>query len=336
MNYKLQKYTGINSRHTCPSCNKPRCFVQYIDEEGNPIHPTVGRCNHESSCAYHHTPREWFATHPTLSPTIAPTAQRTPPPPPRPVGNIPFDYVHRSLSYNSGFVHFLCSILDRQTLESPTIERLMSDYLLGATKEGATIFWQIDRLGKARTGKVIKYNPTTGHRLKEGGAVDWVHAIMKRQNLLTDNYNLQQCLFGEHLLTTYPHKTVALVESEKSALIGSSQYPQYIWLATGGKSQLAYEKMKVLKGRTVVIYPDVDAYSEWCEAAKAFTFCKCTVANLLEQNATTQEREQKIDLADWLIEKLSSETPQTTLEEMRQRNPAIDLLIERFDLTLVE
>ena len=66
--YHLQKYAGISSRHTCPACERPRCFTLYIDDNGNALHPTVGRCDHESSCAYHYTPRQYFHDHPHCHP----------------------------------------------------------------------------------------------------------------------------------------------------------------------------------------------------------------------------------------------------------------------------
>ena len=62
---------------------------------------------------------------------------------------------------------------------------------------------------------------------------------MKYAGQLPENWELTQCLFGEHLLSAIDEKqkTVALVESEKTAIIASCIMPKYIWLATGGKSQ---------------------------------------------------------------------------------------------------
>lgn len=58
---------------------------------------------------------------------------------------------------------------------------MLEEYRLGATREGAVIFWQIDRNNKVRTGKVMQYNPEDGHRIKGGqtSAVDWIHSILK-------------------------------------------------------------------------------------------------------------------------------------------------------------
>ena len=57
-------------------------------------------------------------------------------------------------------------------------------------------------------------------------------ALMRRKGLLPEEWELSQCLFGEHLLSLYPDRTVALVESEKTAVICAGFIPEYVWLAT--------------------------------------------------------------------------------------------------------
>lgn len=169
---------------------------------------------------------------------------------------------------------------------------------------------------------------------------------------MPEDFNLVQCLFGEHLLRMYPDKVVALVESEKSALIASGVYPDYIWLATGGKSQLSIDKLKVLQGRTVIMFPDVDGFEKWKDKVKDVEAigCKVVLSDLLEKNATNEDRANKIDLADWLIRRLSAEvgTPDTitkvraemtesekALQYMVEVNPALQQLIDMFNLELV-
>lgn len=345
----LEKYTGRASRHKCPKCGDPHSFAYYLDgNTGLPIDKTVGRCNHESGCGYHYTPKQFFIDNPVEKECfVSPVQQKPIQKPQREIGYIPFQYVEKSASYNSSFVYFLCGLFDRYSLESPTIERLMQDYALGATKDGSIIYWQIDTKGKVRTGKIMKYDPDTGHRVKDGGGINWIHAIMKKQGLLPDDYHLVQCLFGEHLLKIYPTKVVALVESEKSALIAAGVYPDYIWLATGGKSQLSIDKLKVLQGRTVVMFPDVDGFEYWSNKAKEVEAigCKVIVSDLLEKNATDEDRANKIDIADWLIRCLSVSTvtevktaiteAEKILQAMIEANPALQLLIDTFDLELV-
>lgn len=344
----LEKYTGKASRHKCPKCGDAHSFAYYLDgNTGQVIDKNVGRCNHESGCGYHYTPKQFFIDNPVEKERfVVPVQIKPKQQPKRETSYIPFQYVEKSVSYNSSFIYFLCRLFDRYSLESPTIEKLMQDYALGATKDGSIIYWQIDTKGKVRTGKVMKYDPHTGHRIKSGGGINWIHSIMKRQDLLPEDFNLVQCLFGEHLLRMYPDKVVALVESEKSALIASGVYPDYIWLATGGKSQLSIDKLKVLKGRTVIMFPDVDGFEYWSNKAKEVETigCKVVVSDLLEKNATDEDRENKIDLADWLIRTLSTDVKEVrkelseaekTLQIMTGANPALQMLIDTFNLELV-
>ena len=176
---------------------------------------------------------------------------------------IPYEYVTRSLSFDpkkSTFTIFLETVLDPMVVEG-----LVDQYQLGLTKAGDVIFFQIDKDGRCRTGKVMKYDPVTGHRIKDDSSkcpITWIHALMKRKELLPEEWELTQCLFGEHLLSLYPDRTVALVESEKTAVICAGFIPEYVWLATGGKTSLG-NKLDVLSGRKVVAYPDVDAYGFW-------------------------------------------------------------------------
>lgn len=183
----------------------------------------------------------------------------------------------------------------------------MSDYHLGTTENGSVIFWQIDGQDRIRTGKIMQYNPATGKRIKNAPrAIDWVHSQLKLDGTLPGDFNLAQCLFGEHLLKRHPDNVVALVESEKSAIICAGVYPDYIWLATGGRSQLSTDKLRVLKGRTVIMFPDVDGYDLWCKKAREIEAmgCQVMVSDLLELKATPADREAQIDLADWLIRQL--------------------------------
>ena len=61
MRYKLEPYNGSKSRFICPNCNSKQSFTYYIDAETNHyIDKSVGRCNKETSCGYHKTPKEYF------------------------------------------------------------------------------------------------------------------------------------------------------------------------------------------------------------------------------------------------------------------------------------
>lgn len=306
MNWSLERYSGLKSRHTCPACGRKRCFTLYVNENGETLNPSVGRCDHESACGYHYTPAQFFQDHPEASDNWRNNFMSTPikiprqKPAPKPLCFIPSDLVTHSVNtkYQSDFTRFLASLLGPNNTQ-----RIVNEYRLGVTKSADVIFFQIDIHGRCRTGKVMKYDPNTGHRIKDeavGGRITWVHSLMKRNGALKADWELTQCLFGEHLLSKCPGRTVALVESEKTAVICSALMPEYVWLATGGKSQLG-DKLNVLQQRTIIAFPDVDGYELWKQKASELTSLRITVSDYLETTATPEEREAHIDIADRLI-----------------------------------
>lgn len=189
----LEPYKGRSSRHECPACHDKQSFARYLDgSTGAVIHPSVGRCNHESGCGYHYTPRQYFQDNPTrkevCTPGVPGRTYRRPILPKEP-DYIPKEYLARSLGYGSNFVTFLCSLFAPYTVESPTIARLMSDYYFGMTKDKSIIYWQIDEHNRIRTGKIMQYDPATGKRIKNtSGAIDWAHAKLKRDGILPGDF----------------------------------------------------------------------------------------------------------------------------------------------------
>ena len=92
-------------------------------------------------------------------------------------------------------------------LPSSAIDRIIADYRLASTPDQAIIFLQIDQDNQCRTGKIMQYNPVTGHRIKDPnkpGRINWLHSILKRRKQLPPDWQLTQCLFGEHLLPQHP------------------------------------------------------------------------------------------------------------------------------------
>ena len=261
---------------------------------------------------------------------------------------IPIQYVEQSFSADSDFLMSLFPIFkDEQILF------LMENYYLGATKDKSVIFWQIDITGKVRTGKIMKFNPITGKRIHEKGATNWMHYVMKQDGRLNKDFNLVQCLFGEHLLHRYPYKTVAVVEAEKTAIICAAVFPQYVWISCGSLSLFTPDRLQVLRGRKVIAFPDTDPegkfYALWKDRAKEIDFCDILVSDLLEKKATPEEKEKKIDIADWVIKELrenphflekhetggTHDVQSSILKEMIAINPAVAQLIDQFDLLLI-
>ena len=300
--YTLEPYKGMNTRYCCPYCQKKgNTFTRYIDTETNEhIHPTVGRCSRESNCGHHYTPKQYFQDNNISFDTPQPKAPQPRPvrPKPKPVSFIPVEVFKASLNtaaYETNhFVQFLSSLFGVEVAS-----QLISSYFIATSKHwnGATVFWQIDTRGKVRTGKIMLYSPTTGKRVKEPfNHINWVHKAIKQPE-----YELRQCLFGEHLLID-ESKPVAIVESEKTAVIASVYLPQFIWLAVGSLTNLNAEKCSVLKGRTIVLFPDLNGFEKWSSKAKELShLATFTVSDLLERRATEAEKKQGFDLADYLV-----------------------------------
>ena len=304
--YSLQKYTDPATRHTCPNCGRSKCFTMYVDPEGIPIHKTVGRCDHESSCGYHLTPKQYFREHSHEQPYCHSERNERLSIPNNRQDHHSLNLIPSNLLPSpSGDNHLIAYL--KTLIPNPFIDRIIIDYHIASTSDHATIFLQLDLNGNCRTGKIMQYDPATGHRIKDEavpGRISWLHTRLKRRHQLPKDWQITQCLFGEHLLQKYPDKTVALVESEKTAIICSALMPEYLWLATGGKSQFN-QRLTVLKSRKIIAFPDIDGYHTWLTKSTDFPFLDLRVSDLLEKNATPADREAHIDLADWLLRYLA-------------------------------
>lgn len=300
--FRLEKYSGRASRHECPKCHDKHSFVYYVDNEGVPIDESVGRCNHESNCGYHYKPREYYRDnsieikerpifHFEKSKTKHRSISIAPP------TFVSYKVLVNSLGTQSTFVDFL----NRTIKDKQKVDLLCKAYQLGCNYKRNVIFWQIDYRMHIRTGKIMAYDLVTGKRDKTGKGINWVHAAWKGKKGIPDNFNLKQCLFGEHLLRLFPEAPVAVVESEKTAILAYSLFPEYVWVATGGKSQIALNKLSILKGRKVILFPDVDGYQEWVKLADQLKYCNVIVSDILETMASQKDREAKIDIGDIII-----------------------------------
>ena len=226
----------------------------------------MGKCSRLDKCAYHYTPRQYFDDHPWLSEPnrtfLASSPTRPAPPPPKPKPRAPC-LLPESLLIHTQYHHSPHTEWLMRNYGKYHTLRIMMLYHIGATAD-YTIFWQIDRNGGIRTGKCMRYDATTGKRLKEPYAIDWIHSVMRREGALPEGWELTQCLYGEHLLKRYPEAPVALVEAYKTAHVGAILMPEYVWVAVDSMSGLTAERLAPLKGRSVVLFPDEGrGFEEW-------------------------------------------------------------------------
>ena len=212
--------------------------------------------------------------------------------------------------------------------------RAASRYRLGGSRRGGVIFWQIDHEGRIHDGKVMYYRDDC-HRDKDHRPT-WVSTLLRRRCRWADDDRLYttHCLFGLHLLSERRPwrgndvRTVCVVEAEKTAVILSEHYPDCLWMATGGLSELQPEKLRPLHGRQVILFPDTDpdgtAFRRWHDTARLtmaqpyWEHCPpIRVSPLLELQATPEQKARKIDLIDFRFERQEPlphepQTPRTT------------------------
>lgn len=205
-------------------------------------------------------------------------------------------------------------LLDKIYLENPQIDNLseflkiqfsndevfkaMQNYFIVGTNcfwNNSTMFWQIDDKQKIHACKIMLYDRRTGKRIKKPyNHINWLHNAIK-----VPDFNLCQCLFGLHRINEDYEKTIAIVESEKTAIIMSIFLPDYIWIATGSKQNFKFDLLKPIKKRNIVLFPDKGEYFNWLKKANELNTIgfKIAVSELVEQT----DFENGFDLADFYL-----------------------------------
>jgi hypothetical protein len=313
----LEPYrSGGSNRYRCPSCGKKREFTRYIDTEtGRYLSHNVGMCNRRSECGYHYPPAEFFQDHPehrvvdsVLRSSSVRRSARNQFDKPREFDTIPVAILKNSISNTRANAFF--DFLNRTFGPERAVEARRR-YYIGTWKDGRTVFWQVDKAGKIRTGKLMAYDAFTGKRRKNRDP-SWVHAELK-SSLTNGNrtFSLSQCMFGEHLLGR-SSGPVAVVESEKTAIIMSIIHPGRVWLATGGCMNLKSESLRsiISNGREIALFPDSTQFQKWSAIADRLgrnMGMNVKVSDLLERSLSPEQIAKDIDLADVVISAMRRE-----------------------------
>ncbi len=290
----------------CPNCGRIT-FTHYIFSDTKKIiSEKVGRCDRENNCSYHYTPKQFFSDNKVSGVECFHLNEC------RNGGNgnrnhsasieyLPAEVVEKSVSLFQG-----CDLYPflQKLFCTDIADYLCTTYKIGKSKNGNTVFWQADMYGNVRQAKLIRYDTDTGKRSK-----DHSPHFLGKKIIGNSNAVFQQCFFGEHLLALPENKGryVAIVESEKTAVIASVFFPQYVWLATGGKHGAKWtspDVSKVLEKRTVILFPDLGAFDSWTEKAnsiKSIVKSRVIVSETLEKLSNDFEKKEGLDLADFLL-----------------------------------
>lgn len=251
---------------------------------------------------------------------------------------VPLDpmLVQRSLGITSVF----CESLVSEGYMSPfQMQSAAGRYRLGRTKDGSVIFWEIDLHGHCHNGKIMHYL-TNCHRDK-ARTPTWAAAELKKTGVLRSDFENPHCLFGLHLLSntnltnlssnssnscSENKSVVCIVESEKSAVILSELLPDFVWVSCGGLQMFKPELLAPLVSHKVMIFPDTDetgdAFRQWftvCqEAQRLYKFrYPLRISRLLEDHATMNQKQRKIDLVDYLFENSACKPLEFSVNSLR-------------------
>ena len=206
-------------------------------------------------------------------------------------------------------------------------------YYLGKTRSGRPVFWMVDDM----------LTPLDAHI----GNSAWLSALLKAREPLIASWQVTHCLFGLHLLghtdltddtdnflnTDYmdykdyaakaaqaqkksvrsvesvcENKSVCVVESERSAVILSELFPEYVWMAYVTTAHLRPELFAPLLGHKVVLFPRTDPtlsnflfFEDLAAIVRQEYEIDISVDDTLEKRATPEQKERCIDLVDFIF-----------------------------------
>lgn len=292
-------------KHECPKCHAKKHFTRYVDTvTGKEAGPQYGICDNATKCGYKLYPTSDLL--PDGTPVLIDSKDMMPEflfeQEEYQASCIPAYQVIKYLSkYNENKLYRYLTTLfnEKDVLDA------MYKYRVGTMDyykwKGCMIFWQIDRDYVVRTGKIMEYHENTGKRVKGDSSPDGTPHVAFFHCREYPDFNLSQCLFGEHLLNEYPEEQeVNIVESEKTALICHIKNPNKIYLSVGGIQNIREKTMRVLSDRKIIFHPDKgEAFNIWKKKVEdQLPGYNTIMSSFLERTTLVGDKD---DLADYII-----------------------------------
>ncbi|MBN2777767.1 MAG: hypothetical protein JXR36_08995 [Bacteroidales bacterium] len=264
------KYTLSNLRRVdCPFCGKRGKYSAYINNATQEFAPVeYGMC---SSCQESKRPPDNYIVDGSVSVTN------------NEIGYFEADKVHIGIinQLNKASFSVCNTLLDGLELKfgAEGVKRVTELYKLGCFQDSyggessAIVFPYLHTDTHCCTGKLMWFDEDL-HRIKEGKKQypRFLHNLNytddRGRGYDFNNYDdageivpfkLKMSLFGHNQIINEKHKTICLVESEKTAVIMSIVLPEFIWVASGGKTLIQDYKFLFFTGRKCLVFPDLSA-----------------------------------------------------------------------------
>ena len=228
------------------------------------------------------------------------------------------------------------------------IDTVLEDYHVGHSRQGMTIFWQIDDKQVVRTGKMMLYG-LDGHRNRQVRYnFDYIHAALFRDRRLPEydatKMEVRQCLFGLHLIdqgSMGVRRDVCIVESEKTALLMAIAYGNHagqVWMACGGLQNLTEERLRPVidRGLNIVVYPDRDGVKKWKDKAAEIHYDKLVVDDRPVTEWWQPGDGEKADIADVVVRMINEKKIYKTVGEVIEDMPQLKVLHEKLQLEIID
>ena len=160
----------------------------------------------------------------------------------------------------SSLTDYLDKVVGYDAKKLSSIDQLVMRYRMGASSKlmgghYGTVLPRINRKGMIVGGNVIYYSADDGTMLYKDALIDHLYPWFA-----FDYYIDPNVFYGEHL---YRGRQTAIVQEEKTVMLGTLACPDIDWLAVGVGNNLTDGMMKKLTGRQVILFPDDFSYEFW-------------------------------------------------------------------------